>query len=203
MPPTVSSHRLVRGLDYDTAMKRRRLRRLELPGTARFLTFTCYRRLPLLQNPKIADRFAERLTEVAAKLRMSVLCWVIMPNHVHLIVYANDPAVTMKQFTYALKAHFAQGVIKRWKMLDAPILERLRHGDEHRFWQTGGGYDRNLVGKELLEKIVYVHANPIRWDLAERPCDYRWSSAAAYEGLPCIGPGIDFALLPPVDVDLT
>ena len=81
--------------------------------------------------------------------------------------------------------------------------ERLQHGDEYRFWQTGGGYDRNLVGKELLEKIVYVHANPIRWKLAERPCDYRWSSAAAYDGLSCIGPSVDFALLPPVDVDLT
>jgi len=184
-------------------MKRRRMRRIEDAGTARFLTFKCYRGLPLFRNAKIADTFTVHLAHVAAKRDVSVLCWVIMPNHVHLIVFPNDPAVTMRAFTHSLKRPFSLSVLNRWRKLDAAILTKLRHGDEHRFWQTGGGYDRNVVGTELLEKIRYVHANPLRWKLVNRPCDWRWSSAGAYDGLAGIGPEIDFGLLPPLDIDLT
>ncbi|GAG42538.1 unnamed protein product, partial [marine sediment metagenome] len=55
----------------------------------------------------------------------------------------------------------------------------------HRFWQPGGGYDRNLwtVGR-IHEKIHYVHANPVRRGLVERPDHWPWSSCRAwmYEG---------------------
>lgn len=87
-------------------------------------------------------------------------------------------------------------MLARWRELDAAILEQLRSGDGHRFWQTGGGYDRNLIGSELREKIRYVHGNPIRRDLARRSIDWRWSSAAVYEGLPNRGPPIAFDLVP-------
>jgi putative transposase len=179
------------------------MRRREVPGTARFLTFSCHRQLKLLENPRIKDLFVEHLAATADRLRVDVLAWVIMPEHVHLIAYSEDPVTSMTRFTHAVKRPFALRVLNRWRTLNAVVLTKLAHGDGHRFWETGGGFDRNVVGEELLEKIRYIHANPVRRQIVERPTDYPWSSASAYEGLPYAGPPVRFDLLPASSSKLT
>ena len=53
-----------------------------------------------------------------------------------------------------------------------------------RFWQRGGGYDRNIhTENELEEKIVYIHENPVRRGLVLQATDWRWSSARWYAGV--------------------
>ena len=75
-------------------------------------------------------------------------------------------------------------MIRRWKKLNAPILARITDKKGiRRFWQAGGGYDRNeLNGPELYEKITYIHRNPVRAGLADREVDYPWSSIHVYFG---------------------
>jgi putative transposase len=86
---------------------------------------------------------------------------------------------TVPQFLARLKHLFAQTVLARWRGLNAPILERLI--DEQgrtRFWQRGGGYDRNLFSDaEVTEKVQYIENNPVRAGLVNIPSEYRWSSA--------------------------
>lgn len=73
---------------------------------------------------------------------------------------------------------------RRWRALDAPVLARLEDDSgDVRFWQRGGGYDRNVRDRdELMEKIRYVHLNPVRRGLVERPEEWAWSSARWYDG---------------------
>mgnify|MGYP006876301261 CR=1 FL=1 len=53
------------------------------------------------------------------------------------------------------------------------------------FWQSGGGYDRNISeSRTLMSMMDYVHQNPSRRGLVERAADWRWSSAGWYEGAP-------------------
>ena len=165
------------------------MRRRETAGTARFLTFSCYHGFELFRNPRVADRFVERLTRASADASVDVLAWVVMPEHVHLIAFADPADTSMTRFTHGVKRPFALEILNRWRALGAAILPKLLHGTGHRFWQAGGGHDRNVVGTELLEKIRYVHLNPVRRGLVERSAAYRWSSAAAYEGLPYVGGG--------------
>lgn len=101
----------------------------------------------------------------------------------------------MTRFTHSLKHPFARETINRWRKENDPILNVIKHGDVHRFWLTGGGYDRVVID-ELIEKIRYIHANPVERKLVQTAKEYRWSSAAAYEGLDCFGPPIRFELLP-------
>ena len=84
-------------------------------------------------------------------------------------------------------------MVARWRQLDAPILARLVDGrGDHRFWQRGGGYDRNVVCEAAVrETIDYIHANPMRRGLVTRPTDWRWSSAQWYAGERASGPQID------------
>ena len=53
-----------------------------------------------------------------------------------------------------------------------------------RFWQPGGGYDRNVEQLGTLQSIIdYIHANPVRRGFVERPQDWEWSSARWYAGM--------------------
>lgn len=50
---------------------------------------------------------------------------------------------------------------------------------EHLFWQSGGGFDRNIkTSKALLAMLEYIHLDPVRRDLVQKAVDWKWSSAA-------------------------
>ena len=54
----------------------------------------------------------------------------------------------------------------------------------HRFWQPGGGYDRNITSIEALRAMIeYIHANPVRRGLVARAEDWEWSSARWFAGI--------------------
>ncbi len=54
----------------------------------------------------------------------------------------------------------------------------------HRFWQAGGGFDRNLFEwDEIEEKINYIELNPVRRRLVKEPDDWVWSSVRARTGI--------------------
>ena len=54
---------------------------------------------------------------------------------------------------------------------------------QRRFWQDGGGFDRNSIDlRVILAMIEYIHGNPVRRQLVERPEDWKWSSAGWHEG---------------------
>jgi putative transposase len=64
-------------------------------------------------------------------------------------------------------------------------LERRRGSRiEHLFWQSGGGYDRNVTtGTTLLKMIASIHENPVRKGFVERGSDWKWSSAGWFLSL--------------------
>jgi len=162
---------------------RRTLKRREVPGHARYLTFSCYHRLPLFQNDRIKQLFVDQLDLTRQRLSLELYAWVVMPEHVHLLVMPDTPTITISHLLRALKRPVAARVLDRWRQLDAAILKRVldAKGQPH-FWQPGGGYDRNIFSdEELLEKIDYIHANPVRRGLVDRTTDWPWSSALWYD----------------------
>ncbi len=162
---------------------RKKRRRYEIEGHARFLTFSCYRRLALFGSSAIRDAFAERIFLARSRLGFKLLAWVIMPEHVHLLVLPLES--TVPSILSATKRPFSAMVLGRWRELRAPVLDRIRdRSGAERFWQAGGGYDRNIFSEgELREKIRYIHENPVRRGLVEREEDWAWSSARAMRGL--------------------
>jgi putative transposase len=149
-------------------------------GLARFLTFSCEQRLPLFGAAALRDYFRSKLSESQQQHDFKLLAWVLMPEHVHLLIVPGNTPVT--RLLSSLKTKVGMGIVARWKELDAPILHKLRRPDgTARFWQTGGGFDRNVRDRgELIETIRYIHNNPVRRGLVLRPIDWEWSSAATY-----------------------
>jgi putative transposase len=163
----------------------KRMRRID-NGSIRYCTFSCYRRLQLFGNDAIKDAFVEQLGAAQAKFGCELIAWVVMPEHVHMLVRPVPWESVLAPVLAWTKSCFAQRVIARWRTLNAPVLRRIvsPQGD-CRFWERGGGHDRNIITEEeLLEKLGYIHFNPVKRGLVRDPREWKWSSQMAYCGIP-------------------
>ena len=147
------------------------------PRAVRFVTFSCERRWPLFHRAATRDAFVAALLAADASGSIRILRWVAMPEHVHLLVKEGDeplPAAMAR-----LKACFARDTLRLWRVERPAAVERLVRPDGRaRFWLTGGGHDRWMRSDDdCREKCDYLHANPVRRGLVDRPQDWKWSSA--------------------------
>jgi putative transposase len=167
------------------ATHRKLVRHFDEPGQAHELTFSCYRRLPLLDTDERRALLSRCIDSALSGHGFELIAFVFMPEHVHLIVWPVGDS-TISKLLFALKRPFSYRVKMRLEARQDPLLEGLtireRPGKtSFRFWQEGGGYDRNIHnGKTLRQAIEYVHNNPVRRGLCPSPGDYRWSSWKYY-----------------------
>ncbi len=158
---------------------RKKLIRWESGPPARFLTFSCYGRRQLLDTAPARDMFQDCLARAHDRFRFRLLAWVVMPEHVHLILIPPSAGMNMSRALVAIKQPVAQRLIRQWRLTHDPRFDDVRSGaGESRFWQEGGGFDRNIRdADELARETDYIHMNPVRRGLASHPRDWLWSSA--------------------------
>ena len=110
-----------------------------------------------------------------------------MPEHVHLLIHPRNAEYDIAEIRKSIKGPVGERAVK-YLVNEAPEwlprITRLRGSRVERlFWQSGGGFDRNVVEPATLRKmIVYIHMNPVRRGLVEKPEHWRWSSARNYAG---------------------
>jgi putative transposase len=166
-------------------MHRKKLHRYEIPGDLRFLTFSCFGRIPLFEADSIKGAFVEDIRRTRRMFHYKLYAWVIMPEHVHLLLQPKLPEFPVDDVLQELKGQFSGRALRRWRKSKAPILEQLIDaGGKQRFWLPGGGYDRNInSADELEEKINYIHHNPVKRGLVQHATCWRWSSARWFAGV--------------------
>ncbi|MBX3323872.1 MAG: transposase [Phycisphaeraceae bacterium] len=152
--------------------------RREVPGGVRFITFSCERRLPLLGSPDARDLFARSLREARDRLSFKLLAWVAMPEHTHLLLIPPDGS-PLAPVLKSLKLSIQQRVLRFLRHSGDPLASEIVRADgATRFWQKGGGFDRNVREQTELNKAIrYTHHNPVARGLVAAPLDWRWSSA--------------------------
>ena len=137
------------------------LKRYQQIGDFHFVTFSCYRREPYLSLSYNRSLFEEALETIRTRYNLRILGYVVMPEHVHLLV--TEPTET--SLAIALMA------------LKISVSKRLNYSP---FWQARY-YDFNVfTAKKQVEKLRYIHRNPVRRGLVEKPEDWRWSSFQHY-----------------------
>ncbi len=168
------------------------IRRYDNPGDCHELTFSCFKRMPLLTNDPWRELLAESIEKALDEHGLRLSAFVFMPEHVHLLVWPLDPTeARISQFLKTLKLSFSWQTKHRLVASRSPLLKRLtalkRPGKTaFRFWQEGPGYDRNLDNaKSMQSSIDYFHENPVKRGLCRRATDWRWSSARVY--YPAVG----------------
>lgn len=177
------------------------------PGHAHELTFSCYKRYPFLKSDRTCQWLADAINEARRDLNFDLWAYVFMPDHAHIIICPKPPLLGCLGSTGGSPQHSRArpqyDIAAIRKAIKSPVgakgIEYLeqnapdwmpritrRRGDktERLFWQSGGGYDRNITdGKTLLKMIDYLHLNPVRKSLVQQARKWQWSSAAWYEGV--------------------
>jgi putative transposase len=139
------------------------LTRFHHSGQSHFVTFCCYDRRRLFTADASRRVFESGLERVRRSFKLQVYGYVVMPEHVHLL-FSEPQQDTLADALKSLK----QGVSRR-------LI-----GDAEHFWQKRY-YDFNIRNyPQFVEKLRYIHRNPVERGLCERPEDWEWSSFRHY-----------------------
>jgi len=108
-----------------------------------------------------------------------------MPNHVHLLIWPLQEKYDIAKVDSGIKGVMSKRYKKHLSQTEPGKLKLFmvpsRGVEVFRFWQPGGGFDRNLWNAKAIRQVIeYIEVNPVRKGLAASPEDYRWSSAYAH-----------------------
>jgi putative transposase len=130
-------------------------------GHQHFVTFSCYQRKPFLGSAAARALFERSLETTRSRYGFLVIAYVVMPEHVHLLM--TEPE---------------QGTVAT--VIQAIKISVSRQSQDRPFWQRRY-YDFNVVSeRKRVEKLQYIHSNPVTRGLAEMPEKWAWSSYRHY-----------------------
>ncbi|MBC7486586.1 MAG: transposase [Cytophagaceae bacterium] len=135
-----------------------------------FVTTTCYNWMPFIQQSNTFSIIENTLQFVSEKFHTKILAYVIMPNHIHLILHftkTNHLSAFMRDFK---------------KFTSVEIKKRLNKNISPKIWMDRFD-DVYIRDKSHLEvKLAYIHHNPLqeKWNLSSTPEKYLFSSASYY-----------------------
>lgn len=146
-----------------------------------FLTFSCYRRQPLFDEAARCELFLEILERVRRRYPLVVFGYVVMPEHVHLL-FSEPERETLSIAIQALKLGFVRSLD-----CDSAIPTSRKTSEKwgtpvspNHFWQARF-YDFNVwTEKKRIEKLRYIHRNPVTRGLVDSPEKWQWSSFRWY-----------------------
>jgi|SRR5436190_8030673 DNA phosphorothioation-dependent restriction protein DptG len=156
-----------------------------------FITFTCFQWLPLIELTNGYDLVYKWFNHSKSQGHL-VVGYVVMPNHVHALIYFSKTAKAINKIIGDGKRFMAYEIVKRLKEAGrSELLERLQNavepkdaqrGKKHEVWEDS--FDSKICRTEkfMNQKLAYMHANPCagKWKLAKTPIDYEHSSARFY-----------------------
>jgi putative transposase len=139
------------------------LKRYQQTGNLHFITFSCYHRLPHLAPSEAKDIVQRVLERTRRSHGFFVTAYVLMPEHIHLLI--SEPSkVTLATSLRVFKAESS----------------KLLKGTLEHFWQPRY-FDFNVFSEtKHVEKVRYIHRNPVTRGLVPKPEDYLWSSFHHY-----------------------
>ncbi len=135
------------------------LKRYQCSGHDHLVTFSCYRRRPYLDNDHARTVFLSILEQLRQRHRFHVFGYVLMPEHLHMLL--GEPKV--------------RDLASTLNVLKTQTSRQLK-GDRKQFWQIRY-HDWNVITHpKFVEKLRYIHRNPVKRGLVDKPQDWLWSS---------------------------
>ncbi len=152
-------------------------------GLPHFITFSVYHRRALLSSPAAKQIVISQLGKLVASGKIKVAGFVIMPDHVHAVLWSEDDS-NLPAVLRVWKSTSAHWLRKHYENANPEVIKHLKTKRSGRevvcFWQRRY-YDHNPRSHDKIrEKIDYMHYSPVKKGLCERPEDYLWSSARWY-----------------------
>ncbi|MES2703513.1 MAG: transposase [Bacteroidota bacterium] len=149
-----------------------------------YITATVTQWVDVFSRACYADILIDSLEFCKKNKGLQIYAWVIMSNHLHMICSCadgydlSDTLRDFKKFTAtvivdAIRSNKSESR-KNW------LLWLLEQNGAIHFWQEGNHPEEIITHKFFEQKLNYIHMNPVRAGIADRPEDYRYSSARDY-----------------------
>jgi len=158
---------------------------ISVDSQALFITVVTKNRLPVFQTDQMKSVLCRAIDEARASAGFLLFAYVIMIDHVHLLT---SRPTTTSNVLRVLKGITARRVIDYLKENNyLSSLSKLEHHERYRkyrysLWQTEKNVFPIFTEELFMQKVNYIHLNPVRAGLVESAKDYRWSSARIWQG---------------------
>jgi len=175
----------------------RGLLRIHESRQSHFVTFSCYHRQANFSSPQAYDLFVYCLEQMRRRFEICVYGYVVMPEHVHLLMSepgrATERLVRVCSLDSSLRSMVPQvrgrslaanlgSLADALHYLKLSFTKQLhsKTGFAGSFWQKRY-YDRNVRDeREFVDKLRYLHRNPVKRGLVKQAADWKWSSFRHY-----------------------
>ena len=149
-----------------------------------FITITTVEWIPIFTRAKYCDMFIESLRYCRQNKPMKTHAFVLLDNHAHMVVSGKNLSKVFKEF----KSFTAREVIRLARFEDRVWLlnqlsfwkKKYKTDSDHQVWQEGVHPQLIANEKMLRQKIEYIHDNPVKAGLVEKPEHWVYSSASNY-----------------------
>lgn len=139
-----------------------------------FITCSCYRRLPLFESVRARNLFVKILAEVRDRHRFALAGYVVMPNHIHLLIgepIQGTPSTVMQVLKQRVSRRLRRKPRQKTPSQQLPLPFRGAHEFLPQVWQPRF-YDFNVWSQtKFIEKLQYMHMNPVKRKLVAQPRD--------------------------------
>jgi REP element-mobilizing transposase RayT len=158
------------------------------PDHLYFITTKAVDYVHLFQRDLVKRLLVDTLDCVHLRKQMTLYAFVIMPNHIHLIVQC-PPEKPVKDLIRDYKKHSTDRLIRQYQVENNQqalnfLATQVTRPDKQKYKVWEDGYNaKNVFSPEFLrQKLEYTHDNPCQphWSLATNPAEYIWSSARFY-----------------------
>jgi putative transposase len=160
------------------------------PGQLQFITSSVYRRTPVFKSPRFCREFVRILDALRSEFGFGIIGWVLMPEHFHLLLKP-EPADSTSLIIQQLKQRTGFSILNMLRenrrypwcqrmLLGFRLPETVHDRAQNRVWQRRF-YPFNVYSeKKRLEKLNYMHGNPVQRGLVTSPDQWLWSSWRFY-----------------------
>lgn len=153
-----------------------------------FFTATIYKWIPLLHSNEYKDIIISSLSFLTSHDRLILNAFVPiaigMDNHIH-IIWQPTQAFTLTQIQTSFMAQTAKEIKKKISIENPGLLQSLKvnkHDRAYQIWKREPLSIELFTEKVFIQKLNYVHENPVNAGLSLYPEDYKYSSAKFYAG---------------------
>jgi putative transposase len=152
-----------------------------------FITAVANHRLPVFSTDVIKTITCAAIDEARTSCGFLLFAYVLMPDHFHVMTDSPRKPSTVLQFLKGIVSRRVLGYLKEMKYETS--LRKLEHDSwkrSHRYslWQHDSEVFSITSETTFMQKVNYIHQNPVRAGLVERAEDYRWSSVRLWSKCP-------------------
>lgn len=145
-----------------------------------FITAVAKSRLPVFQTDPIKTITCKAIDEARNSCDFLLFAYVLMPDHFHVLTDSPRKPSVVLQFIKGIVSRRVLGYLKEMKYDTS--LRKLEHDNwkrNHRYslWQHDSDVFSITSEATFMQKVNYIHQNPVQAGLVERAEDYHWSSA--------------------------